>query len=64
MNLDRVMRASVQADEGASRFRLGSGYLIANSLVLTAAHVLAKLDGSPPLLNDIARRKFQIRTGP
>ena len=42
----RVVRTSVPLADGTGRYRLGSGYLIADGLVLTAAHVLATADGA------------------
>lgn len=41
----RVMRTSVPLDAGGNRYRLGSGYLVADGLVLTAAHVLDRASG-------------------
>ena len=35
-------------------YRLGSGYLIADGLVLTAAHVLKNADGGPARKGDAA----------
>ncbi len=40
----RVVRTSVPLGDGTGRYRLGSGYLIADGLVLTAAHVLENAD--------------------
>jgi hypothetical protein len=40
----RVVRTSVPLGDGTGRYRLGSGYLIADGLVLTAAHVLGTAD--------------------
>jgi len=40
----RVVRTSVPLADGSGDYRLGSGYLIADGLVLTAAHVLAAAD--------------------
>ena len=42
----RVVRTSVPLGDGTGLYRLGSGYLIADGLVLTAAHVLARADGA------------------
>ena len=36
----RVVRTSVPLGDGTGNYRLGSGYLIADGLILTAAHVL------------------------
>lgn len=41
----RVVRTSVPLDDGTGRYRLGSGYLIGDGLILTAAHVLKQADG-------------------
>jgi hypothetical protein len=35
----RVVRTSVPLGDGTGRYRLGSGYLVADGLVLTAAHI-------------------------
>jgi hypothetical protein len=40
----RVMRTAVPLATGGDNYRLGSGYLIADGLVLTAAHVLEPAD--------------------
>jgi hypothetical protein len=40
----RVVRTSVPLADGSGLYRLGSGYLIGDGLVLTAAHVLAAAD--------------------
>lgn len=42
----RVVRTSVPLGDGTGLYRLGSGYLIADGLALTAAHVLAPADGA------------------
>ena len=42
----RVVRTSVPLGDGTGKYRLGSGYLVADGLVLTAAHVLAHADGA------------------
>jgi Trypsin-like peptidase domain len=42
----RVVRTSVPLGDCTGDYRLGSGYLIADGLVLTAAHVLAPADGT------------------
>jgi hypothetical protein len=44
---NRVVRTSVPLGDGTGGYRLGSGYIIADGLVLTAAHVLAQTDGAP-----------------
>ena len=43
----RVVRTSVPLGDGTGKYRLGSGYLIANGLILTAAHVLVPPDQGP-----------------
>ncbi len=43
----RVMRTAVPLDAAGNLYRLGSGYLIADGLVLTAAHVLERTEGVP-----------------
>ena len=50
----RVVRTSVPLGEGTGRYRLGSGYLIADGLVLTAAHVLAPAEGGVVSVGDAA----------
>ena len=42
----RVVRTSVPLGDGTGGYRLGSGYLIADGLVLTAAHVLVPPGGA------------------
>ena len=42
----RVVRTAVQLDRGDDLYNLGSGYLIADGLVLTAAHVLERAAGA------------------
>ena len=42
----RVVRTSVPLGDGTGGYRLGSGYLIADGLVLTAAHVLGPPGGA------------------
>ena len=42
----RVMRTAVPLDDAGDLYRLGSGYLIGDGLVLTAAHVLECTEGS------------------
>jgi WD40 repeat protein len=44
----RVARTSVLRDEKRGLYTLGSGYLIADGLVLTAAHVLQRAEGVSP----------------
>jgi WD40 repeat protein len=44
----RVARTSVLRDEKRGLYALGSGYLIADGLVLTAAHVLQRAEGVAP----------------
>jgi hypothetical protein len=41
----RVMRTAVPLDDGGDLYHLGSGYLVADGLVLTAAHVLERAEG-------------------
>jgi hypothetical protein len=41
----RVMRTAVPLDDGEDLYHLGSGYLVADGLVLTAAHVLERAEG-------------------
>jgi len=41
-----VVRTSVPLGDGTGRYRLGSGYLVADGLVLTAAHILAVGEGA------------------
>jgi hypothetical protein len=43
----RVMRTAVPLESGGDLYRLGSGYLFADGLVLTAAHVLERTEGVP-----------------
>jgi Trypsin-like peptidase domain len=40
----RVLRTAVPLDGGGDVYRLGSGYLVADGLVLTAAHVLERTE--------------------
>ena len=47
----RVVRTSVPLGDGTGGYRLGSGYLIADGLVLTAAHVLVPAGGAA--LNEV-----------
>ena len=48
MGLDerRVVHTAVLLAQGNDLYNLGSGYLIADGLVLTAAHVLERTDGA------------------
>lgn len=48
MGLDErhVVRTSVAVPDGSGLYRLGSGYVIATGLVLTAAHVLEPAEGT------------------
>src|SRR5215472_15536703 len=39
------MRTAVPLDSGGDLYHLGSGYLVADGLVLTAAHVLERAEG-------------------
>jgi V8-like Glu-specific endopeptidase len=43
----RVVRTSVPLGDRTGNYRFGSGYLIADGLVLTAAHVLVAPDQGP-----------------
>jgi len=43
----RVVRTSVPVAQGNNRYHLGSGYLVADGLMLTAAHVLERTAGTP-----------------
>ena len=43
----RVVRTAAPLASGGNRYRLGSGYLIADGLVLTAAHALEPAEGVP-----------------
>jgi Trypsin-like peptidase domain len=50
----RVVRTSVPLDAGGDLYCLGSGYLIADGLVLTAAHVLERTEGVPGQEGEVA----------
>jgi hypothetical protein len=45
LNERRVVRTAVPLDADGDVYRLGSGYLVADGLVLTAAHVLERTEG-------------------
>ena len=57
LDKDRAVRIAVTLAAGGDQYRLGSGYLIADGLVLTAAHVLALRDGEAPLQGQPAEVK-------
>src|ERR1035437_10596592 len=48
LEASRVVRTAVRVDERSGVYRLGSGYVIADGVVLTAAHVLGREEGAAP----------------